>query len=81
MVVSLSVIFLIAKINLHYLFTDKSWTQRQLVDFQVNEKVYIVVLMMMFACEVYFADEKGVVVSSIDEFNRIRSFIIRNEKD
>ena len=39
------------------------------------------VLMMMFACEVYFADEKGVVVSSIDEFNRIRSVIIRNEKD
>ena len=42
--------------------------------------------MMIFACEVYFADEKGVVVkgvvvSSIDEFNRIRSFIIRNEKD
>ena len=37
--------------------------------------------MMMFACEVYFADEKEVVVSSVDEFKRIRSVIIRNEKD
>ena len=43
------------------------------------------VLMMMFACEVYFADEKEVVVSSVDEFKRIRkrirSVIVRNEKD
>jgi len=37
--------------------------------------------MMIFACEVYFADEKEVVVSGVDEFKRIRSVIIRNEKD
>ena len=38
--------------------------------------------MMMFACEVYFfANEKEVVVSSVDEFKRIRSVIVRNEKD
>ena len=40
----------------------------------------VVVLLVMFAFEVYSEDEKEVVVRSADEFKRIQSVIIRNEK-
>ena len=40
----------------------------------------VVVLLVMFAFEVYSEDEKEVVVRSADEFKRIPSVIIRNEK-
>ena len=44
-------------------------------------KKLVVVLLVIFAFEVYFEDEKEVAIKSADEFKRIQSVIVRNDKD